>query len=166
MTSSIAAEFERLGPWVTSFEIDGHAYGGGYDAALRIGQFAECFPGASTILELGSLEGGHSVCLAQLPGVSKVVSIEGRTENIERARFVVKLLGLTNVEFVRANLEDFDLASLGGFDAVFNCGLLYHLPEPWTLLQNVARMTDHMYLRDGASPSRAGGLHLTTRRCQ
>ena len=166
MTDSLAAEFERLGPWVTGFVIDGHSYGGAYDAAQdafgRIGHFTESFPDAASILELGSLEGGHTVCLAKLPGVRRVVAIEGRQENIDRARFVARLLGVNNVSFEFADLEQFDLATLGSFDAVFNCGLLYHLPEPWKLLTRIARVSDRMFLsthycRDQAVTISAGG---------
>ncbi len=153
----IAARFERLGPWVTRFEIDGHVYGGDYDAAHdaadRVVQFHTAFPDVGTILELGSLEGGHTIALAQLPGVRRVVGIEGRDINVERSRFALAAAGVAHAEIVQADLEAFDLGQLGRFDAVFNCGLLYHLPEPERLLVRLADLTDRMYLSTHYHPT-------------
>ena len=61
------AEFERLKPWVTKFHIAGSDYGGNFDALndARIAQFFEIFPAVETVIELGSLEGGHSFALAR-----------------------------------------------------------------------------------------------------
>jgi SAM-dependent methyltransferase len=135
---AFGAEFAARGPWVTRFEIDGTVYGGDYDAAHdaaeRVEDFHAQFPEVASILELGSLEGGHTVCLARLPGVTRVVGIEGRSDNVARARFVTRILNLSNVDFRVADLEEFDVASVGRVDAIFNCGLLYHLAHPVRLL--------------------------------
>lgn len=97
-------------------------------------QFFESFPNLRSILELGSPEGGHTFVLAGHPGVERVLAIEGRLANVEKAKFIGSLLGISNVEFKQANLEELELTSLGQFDAIFCCGLLYHLPEPWKLI--------------------------------
>jgi hypothetical protein len=55
-------------------------------------------------------------------------------------------LGVTNADVRFVHLETFDLTTLGSFEAVFNGGLLYHLPRPWELLERVARVTDQLYL--------------------
>ena len=73
--------------------------------------------------------------------VKRVVAAEGRPWNIEKALFVQTLIGSQKVEFVEANLEDFDLLALGNFDAVFSPALLYHLPEPWTLIERCAQLS-------------------------
>ena len=131
--------FFRRRPWVSRFAIGGREYGGQYDPSRdpRVTHFRTHFPAARRVLELGSLEGAHSFTLRALPGVASVVGIEGRAANIEKARFVQRKLGVAGVEFVHANLEDFDLSSLGAFDAVFCAGLLYHLPRPWELLRRL-----------------------------
>ena len=148
--AALRAEFDALGPWITRFEIDGESYGGWYDAASgndeRVQQFLAAFPKARSVLELGCLEGGHTVAIARLLGAQRVVGIEGRPSNAERARLVMRTLGLTNVEIRQADLETLDLTTLGRFDAVFNCGLLYHLPRPWELLGRIADVTKGMYL--------------------
>jgi SAM-dependent methyltransferase len=144
----IANEFERRKPWVTKFLIQGGEYGGHFDAINddRVIQFFQYFPDASTILELGALEGGHSFALASRPVVKRVVATEGRASNIEKALFVQKLFGADKVEFVEANLENFDLPALGTFDAVFCSGLLYHLPEPWKLIEQCAKVSPNVFM--------------------
>lgn len=148
--ATLRAEFDALGPWITRFEIDGEEYGGWYDAPrgddTRLQQFLAAFPKAKSVLELGCLEGGHTVAIVRALAPERVVGIEGRTANAERARLVMRALGLTMVEIREGDLETIDLAALGRFDAVFNCGLLYHLPRPWELLGRIARVTRGMYL--------------------
>ena len=62
------------------------------------------------------------------------------------ARFVQELLEIRSVDFVQANLEDADLAAFGKFDAVFCCGLLYHLPQPWTLLERLPAVAPRLFV--------------------
>lgn len=141
-------EFRKHGRWITRFVIEGQAYGGQYDATndVRLKQFFEHFPDVRTILELGSLEGGHTFSLARQPGVTRVVGVEGRAENIKKARFVQTLLGIEHTEFIQLNLEKDSLASLGKFDAVFCSGLLYHLPKPWELLSQLRESSFNLFL--------------------
>jgi hypothetical protein len=137
--TNLSAEFAKLGPWIFQFRIDGQVYGGGISAVgdARIEQFFRFAPDAKTILELGSLEGAHTFILAERPGVQRVLSLEGRERNLRKARFVQELLRIRNAEFAQANLEQADLAGFGKFDAVFCSGLLYHLPEPWKLIEQL-----------------------------
>ncbi|MCW3036632.1 MAG: hypothetical protein JWM17_1944 [Actinobacteria bacterium] len=139
--------FEDRGPWVTKFRIGNDDYGGDYDALsdVRIKQFRKAFRRVRTVLELGSMEGGHSNALARLRGV-RVTAVEGRQANIERARFVTNLLGTPNIEFVQADLEAKSVASFGTFDAVFCSGLLYHLPQPWRLLDELRDVAPNLFL--------------------
>lgn len=146
--SSLWTEFEKRGPWITKFVIGGEEYGGGTDAMndVRVDLFFRSFPEARRILELGSLEGGHTFNLAGRPGVGRVLGVEGREESVEKARFVQGVLGVENVEFAVANLETADLGRFGEFDAVFCSGLLYHLPEPWALIEKVSRVSPNLFI--------------------
>src|SRR6187549_161567 len=119
--TNLGAEFERLKPWITKFHLEGADYGGNFDAMndARIAQFFDIFPEAETVIELGSLEGGHSFALARNPSVKRVVAIEGREKNIEKAKLVQKILGDKKVEFTQGDLEKLDFAQFGTFDAVF-----------------------------------------------
>ncbi len=148
MAMDLKAEFARRGPWITHFLIDGVESGGQFRALddPRIDQFFEHFPNVRTILELGSLEGGHTFVLARRPGVERVLALEARVSNIAKARFVQKLLQIDNAQFVEADLEKSDLTRFGTFDAVFCSGLLYHLPEPWKLIEQIPRITPRLFI--------------------
>ena len=132
--SEIAAQFAELAPWIFQFRIRRADYGGAVSAQgdVRIEWFRRFAPEARRILELGSLEGAHTFMLAAQ--ATRVVAIEARDRNLRKAELVRRLLGVRNAEFVRGNLETMDLTALGHFDAVFCSGLLYHLPEPWSLI--------------------------------
>ncbi|HZE13222.1 MAG TPA: class I SAM-dependent methyltransferase [Chthoniobacterales bacterium] len=145
---NLAGEFTKLGPWIYQFQIGGQTYGGGISAVgdVRVERFLQFAPQAKMILELGSLEGAQSFILAQRPGVKRVVALEGREANLRKARLAQDLLEIPNVEFVQANLEHADLAGYGKFDAVFCCGLLYHLPEPWTLLRQLPKLAPLLFI--------------------
>jgi len=144
----LALEFAKLAPWVFKFSIRGADYGG--DASVlddaRVAQFFHYVPRPATILELGSLEGAHTIQLAEHPGVERVVAIEGRAANIRKAELVQNLLCLRGAEFVQANLEETDLTTFGQFDAVFCSGLLYHLPEPWKLIEQLPRVAPALFI--------------------
>jgi SAM-dependent methyltransferase len=143
-------DFDRLSQqseWLVSCSIHGQTYGSGFnhDHDVRPGQFFGFVPGATRILELGSCQGGGTFQLAKWPG-TEIVAIEGRDYNIEKARFLQRQLGITNVTFIEANLETYDLSSLGRFDAVYCVGLLYHLPKPWELLTKLKDASDVIFL--------------------
>jgi hypothetical protein len=145
---AVWAEFRRLGPWITRFTIDGRDYGGWYDATgdARLDQFARAFPERRTILELGCLEGGHTIQLARLPGVTRVVALDGRDYNLAKARFIEARLGRGNVTYAQADLDAADLRPFGRFDAIFSVGLLYHLAEPWAHLVRCRQVSDGLFL--------------------
>jgi SAM-dependent methyltransferase len=140
-------EFEKRKPWITQFTIDGKKYGGDVvqDNDVRVAFFFQCFPDVKTILDLGSLEGGHTFQLAQRPGTS-VIGIEGRDYNVAKADFMKSLLKVNNVQFICANLEEKPLSSFGRFDAVFCSGLLYHLPRPWELIREIGKVTPKVFI--------------------
>ncbi len=147
-STDLQKAFEELKPWITKFTINGIAYGGDFDALndIRVNQFFRVFPDAHTILELGSLEGGHTFALSKSPGVKRVVGVEGRQSNIQKARCVQKLLDIHNVEFITGNLEELKLSLLGTFDAVFCVGVLYHLPTPWDLIKEISGLSKKLFI--------------------
>jgi len=147
-SSQIKKGFQKRGDWITKFTIGGESNGGWFDALndIRISEFFESFPHAKTIIEFGSLEGGHTIALGQHLGVERVLGLEGRQSNIGKAEFVRDLLDMQNVAFMQVNLEAFDIASLGTFDAAFCSGLLYHLPAPWEFLDQMAKVTGKLFI--------------------
>lgn len=147
-SAELHREFEKLAPWVFQFRIEGADYGGAISARgdVRLAQFSRFAPRAKRILELGSLEGAHTIQLAAEHRVEQVVAIEGREANIRKAELIKRLLRVRNAEFVEANLETTDLSSFGKFDAVFCSGLLYHLPEPWKLIEQLPRVAPKLFI--------------------
>jgi SAM-dependent methyltransferase len=143
----IEQKFDKLKPWITQFTINGRKYGGNvsFDEDIRIRLFFECFPDMHSILELGSLEGGHTFQLGKNPEIT-VLGIEGREYNITKANFIKELLNIPNVSFVCADLESSHLSDFGKYDAVFCSGLLYHLPRPWDIIQEISKVTSKVFL--------------------
>jgi len=80
------------------------------------------------ILDLACLEGGYSIEMA-LHG-ARVVGVEGRDINIEKARFAKEVLGLGNVEFFQDDVRNLSAEKYGTFDVVLVLGILYHLDTP------------------------------------
>jgi SAM-dependent methyltransferase len=145
--AALRREFDNRGPWVTRFEIDGQAFGGEYDASAdtRLSLFKQAAGPLSgkRILELGPLEGGHTLELARTG--ARVVAIEGRESNYNRCLFIKAVYGLTDVEFVLGDVRSLGPAH-GQFDVIFNVGVLYHLDEPWKLLQALGGLAPRMFL--------------------
>ncbi len=141
-------EFDSLGPWFTRFEVDGAVYGGvnSYEGDGRLALFWQWLGQPATILELSSFEGGHSVQLAAPSFVERLVGLEGRKESIAKSLLIESILGRGNVEFIEADLDRDPLTPFGRFDAVFCAGLLYHLTQPWRLLEEIAKVTDRLFL--------------------
>jgi len=100
-------------------------------------------PDGVRVADLGCLEGGHSAAFARAG--YDVTGFEARLENFLCCRYLQERLALPNLRYVRADVRDvFD----GGtqFDAVFCCGLLYHLDEPVKFLRQLGAATRHLLM--------------------
>lgn len=143
----LSEAFEGRGPWVTGTRIDGRIYGRATrHASPRLKEFYRVFPEASKgrVLEPGSLEGAMTVEIAKR--AREVVGLEAREASVERAEFLRGLFKASNVSFRLTNLEEDELSSYGTFDAVFCCGLLYHLPHPRAFAERAAAISPNLYL--------------------
>ena len=139
--------FDRRGPWVTGVQIDGKTYGRATrHASPRLEEFFRAFPEASAgrVLEPGSLEGAMTVELAKR--ATEVIGLEARPESVERAGFLKGLFDVGNASFHVTNLEEDDLSTYGAFDAVFCCGLLYHLSHPRAFVERLVAVSPDLYL--------------------
>jgi len=155
--------FEALQPWINKFVVDGRDYGGKrYDSRedFRLPLFFRAFPEVRTVLDLGCLEGAESLAIAAHASVKHVVGLDVNPQNLEKANFVKRVYQADKVKFALANLEVAQLAEYGWFDVAFCCGILYHLPEPWKLVEQLALVTDNVFLwTQYSAPEQANELH-------
>lgn len=114
-------------------------------AALR--DLALAFPAsvqmAPRIADLGCLEGGYAVAFAKAG--YDVTGFEARAENIACCNYVAKQIALPNLQFIRADVRDV-LTTTDEWDAVFCCGLLYHLDNPVAFLHQLGRATQRLLI--------------------
>jgi methyltransferase family protein len=152
----IERAFAEAGPWQSRFVIDGRTYGGdiSYQDDRRVADFFDWVGAPASVIELGSFEGAHSAQLAASPSVERLLCLEGRADNVRRARTAIAVLGLADhVQVELFDLEDADLSAFGNFDAAFCAGLLYHLTRPWLLLQELRQRVGMLYLDTHVSPT-------------
>jgi hypothetical protein len=98
------------------------------------------FPGDKgrfRLVDLGCLEGGYSVEFARMG--FQVLGLEVRDSNFAACRYVKERTRLPNLEFVQDNA--WNVQAYGPFDAVFCCGLLYHLDRPKRFLEILSSVT-------------------------
>jgi hypothetical protein len=98
------------------------------------------FPGDKQglrLVDLGCLEGGYAVEFARMG--FRVLGMDVREANIAACQYVKSKTDLPNLDFVRDDV--WNIARYGTFDAVFCCGLLYHLDQPRHFLQILSSVT-------------------------
>jgi SAM-dependent methyltransferase len=78
------------------------------------------------IVDLGCGEGKYTIEFAKLG--MEALGIEIRHSNVAKCLAVKEEISLTNLSFSRDTV--WNLAKYGEFDAIFCCGLLYHLDRP------------------------------------
>jgi Methyltransferase domain len=103
------------------------------------------FPGDKSQLRLadvGCLEGGYAVEFARMG--FRVLGIEVRELNIAACNYVKSKIDLPHLEFVQDNA--LNIAKYGEFDAVFCCGLLYHLDRPKQYLETLSTVTKKLLI--------------------
>jgi SAM-dependent methyltransferase len=135
------------------FSMDVHPW---FLAAKRV--LDATFPGDKRelrIADLGCLEGGYAVEFARLGFQS--LGLDVREANIEACRFVQSKVNLPHLEFVQDDV--WNIATYGLFDAVFCCGLFYHLDKPRDFLNVLSSVTKRVLIlqthfsQAGDSPS-------------
>lgn len=106
---------------------------------------ALAFPGdlsRFSILDLGCLEGGYTVEFARMG--FRAVGLEVRASSIAACRYVKSRVDLPNLCFVQD--DAWNTERHGPFDAIFCCGLLYHLDRPRTFIHMLARVATRLVI--------------------
>jgi hypothetical protein len=95
-----------------------------------------------SVLELGPLEGGHTFLLENAG--AEVTSIEGNYGAFLRCLTVKNLLGL-NAKFILGNFSKLKCTN-DRYNIVVACGVLYHMADPVSLLRDLAKKTDNIFI--------------------
>ena len=100
------------------------------------------------VLDLACLEGHYAVEFA-LHG-AEVVGIEGREDNIAKARFAKEALGLDRLSFVKDDVRNLSRERYGEFDIVICSGILYHLdvPDVFHFAEQIASVCKRLLILD------------------
>ena len=112
-----------------------------------------CYPDKGRVLEAGCGTGAQTITLARNSPGAAITSIDVSASSIEIARGKVESEGITNVEFVVADIFDLPFDD-GSFDHIFMCFVLEHLPDPLDALKRLSRV-----LRDGGTMTVTEGDH-------
>jgi len=92
----------------------------------------------ATVLDLACNHGYYSLEIA-FHGAREACGVDLRTANITRARFLADYFGVDGARFQEADV--YDLVGDGRrYDVVYNLGLLYHVTDPYRLLDLTYRM--------------------------
>lgn len=145
----IKSLFDSEDGWTTQFEIDGIKYGG--EAQLvndpRLLWHIDQVGGIQdkTILELGPLEGGHTLTMIRA-GASKILAIEGNDDCFHRCLIVQEVLSLYKAKFILGDFCEMVESKDKKFDIVSASGVLYHQLNPAKLIHDLAEITDTVFV--------------------
>ena len=95
-----------------------------------------------TLVDLGCLEGGHSVEFARM-GL-ETLGIEVRDSNFNCCEYVKNNVNLPNLSFMKDDVMN--ISNYNNFDVSFCCGLLYHLDKPKYFLEELSKKTKKLML--------------------
>ncbi|MEM8493351.1 MAG: methyltransferase domain-containing protein [Pseudomonadota bacterium] len=132
------------GMWSTRFkEIES---GGTFDAMIdaRVTWLLEQLGDVAgfNILELGPLEGGHTVSL-EAAG-ARVLAIEANMGAFLRCLVIKNYFNL-EAKFLYGDFTKFNVEEQR-FDLVFACGVLYHMKNPVEMLEKFAACSDRLFI--------------------
>ena len=94
------------------------------------------------IADLGCLEGGYATGFARL-GMN-ATGIEIRDSNFRNCLYVKSKVNLPSLTFIQDDVNNID--KHGTFDAIWACGIFYHLENPRSFMERAARACEKMIL--------------------
>lgn len=97
------------------------------------------------VLELGPLEASHTIMLHRL-GAASIDAVEANRLAFLRCLIVKELVGLPNAHFHLGDFVAWVDAAPKRYDLVIASGVLYHLADPITFIETLARRTDALYI--------------------
>lgn len=113
-------------------------------------------PETLTAADFGSHEGYYTVELAR--HFRSVRGYEWRDTSLDAARLVTDVLGVTNVEYIQADLQTMPFDPEQVFDFVLLYGLIYHLEDPIHTLRLAGQMCrKHLLIETQVFPYNVSG---------
>jgi 2-polyprenyl-3-methyl-5-hydroxy-6-metoxy-1,4-benzoquinol methylase len=112
------------------------------------------------IADLGCLEGGYATGFARL-GMN-ATGIEIRDSNFRNCLYVKSKVNLPSLTFIQDDVNNID--KHGTFDAIWACGIFYHLENPRSFMERAARACEKMILLPDLD-SRTGFRHREWQKC-
>ena len=97
------------------------------------------YPEGSRVLEAGCGVGAQTVTLARNSPGARITSVDVAEASLAQARKRVESAGLTNVQFLQADIYSLPYEA-GTFDHVFVCFVLEHLVRPLDALDALKRV--------------------------
>ena len=128
------------GRW--SSYLPGHGYGEAYTFTdPRITWFLEQYGDirGRSVLELGPMEAGHTYMLAEAG--ANVLALEANTGAFLRCLIVKEAYGI-KARFMLGDFMPYMATTDAHFDAAVASGVLYHMEDPVTFLEELMRVTD------------------------
>ena len=99
------------------------------------------------VLDIACNSGYWSIQCALLG--AEVVGFDARPELIAQADLIKSIVGVSNVKFIVLDIKDMCPETLGGtFDIVLNMGILFHVSDPLSVLQQSTAMSRKQILLD------------------
>lgn len=95
------------------------------------------------VLELGPLEGGHTYALEKLG--ADVLAIESNSDAYLKCLIAKEITGM-KARFMLGDVTAFLTETRERFDLIFASGILYHMRDPITVIENICRSTDRCYV--------------------
>ncbi|MEO0649613.1 MAG: methyltransferase domain-containing protein [Planctomycetota bacterium] len=134
-TDTIRREVERLAPWYYDFDLAGvrtsetPASDPTGHRTIRFPKVRGGFWAGRDVLDVACAEGAWTFGALDLG--ARVTSFDVREAHLEKARFVAKVRGYTEVEFGLGDCDTWpDQHPDRRFDHVTLCGIIYHVPDP------------------------------------
>lgn len=97
------------------------------------------------VLELGPLEGAHSVLLER-HGARCVLGIEANSIHYLKSLVIKEYVGLKRTTFLLGDFIQHLRHTRDHYDLIFACGVLYHMTDPAELLQLAAERSEALFL--------------------
>jgi SAM-dependent methyltransferase len=91
------------------------------------------------VLELGPLEGGHTFMMTQRG--ARVLGIESNVRAWQRCLIVKNHLNMDRATFLLGDFTKYLENPSGHFDFLLASGVLYHMTDPVTVLQNMCKVS-------------------------